>query len=143
MTYTTQEGYVLETSNNVTDLGITFTENFDWSSHISLIVKKAKQKAGWALSIFKDRSPMVMKTLYKSVIRSHLEYCCPLWIGTSLDNLRVLESVQRSFTNKITCPSSVENYWDRLKYLQLMSLQRRREICHSKHVENFEQNHQQ
>ena len=127
MSYTTKEGHVLETSDNVTDLGVTFSDNLSWSSHISVIVKKAKQKAGWALSIFKDRSPFVMKTLYKSVIRSHLEYCCPLWVGISLDSLRHLESIQRFFTSKIDCPPSVENYWDRLKYLKLMSLQRRRE----------------
>ena len=127
MCYTTKDGHILESSEYVTDLGVTFSEKLDWSSHISTIVKKAKQKAGWALNIFRDRSPLVMKTLYKSVVRSHLEYCCPLWTNLSLENLRDLESVQRSFTNKIICPPYVENYWDRLEYLQIMSLQRRRE----------------
>ena len=127
MFYTTKDGHILETSDSVKDLGITFTEDLNWSTHISTIVKKAKQKAGWALSIFKDRSPFVMKTLYKSIVRSHLEYCCPLWIGISLQSMQDLESIQRSFTSKISCPPSVENYWDRLQYLQLMSLQRRRE----------------
>ena len=26
-----------------------------------------------------NRSRKVMLTLYKSLVRSHLEYCCPLW----------------------------------------------------------------
>ena len=92
-----------------------------------MITKKAKQKAGWALSVFKDRSPLVMLTLYKSMVRSLLEYACPLWIGLSMQNIRDLEAIQRAFTNKTSCPSYVTNYWERLEFLKLMSLQRRRE----------------
>ena len=68
-----------------------------------------------------------MKTLYKSLIRSHLEYTCPLWIGLSKGDMQRIEAIQRYFTNRITCPVEVENYWDRLEYLKLMYLQRRRE----------------
>ena len=71
-----------------------------------MIVKKAKQKAGWALSVFKDRSPLVMLTLYKSLIRSILEYACPLWIGLSMQDTRYLEAIQRAFTNKTLCAVS-------------------------------------
>ena len=125
--YITAEGNILETTDSVSDLGVTFSKDLGWSSHIYSIVKRAKQKAGWVLSSFKGRSPLLMKTLYKSLIRSLLEYSCPLWNGLSLQNLQALESVQRSFSFKINYPSSVTNYWDRLEYLQIMSLQRRRE----------------
>ena len=76
---------------------------------------------------FSDRSPLVMKTLYKALIRSLLEYSCPVWCGLSLENIRKVEAIQRSFTDKIICPAYVSNYWERLQYLNLMSLQRRRE----------------
>ena len=125
--YRTSSGQILETSNLVSDLGITFSEDLDWSPHISNIVNKAKQKAGWALSVFNDRSPLVMITLYKSMVRSLLEYSCPVWCGLSLENLRDLEAIQRSFTRKIICPAYVSGYWERLQYLKLRSLQRRRE----------------
>ena len=108
------------------DIGITFEENLNWYSHISNITKSA-QKAGWVLSVFKDRSPFVMLTLYKSLVRSHLEYGCSLWIGLNQHSICQLESVQRHFTNKIDCPSHVSNYWQRLEHLHLMSLQRRRQ----------------
>lgn len=117
----------LEPSNEVKDLGITFTSNLSWSSHVFNITSAAKKKAGWVLSCFRDRSPSTMLTLYKSVVRSHLEYGCPLWNGLSLTNLRDIEAIQRSFTTKISCPAHVNTYWDRLEYLNLMSLQRRRE----------------
>ena len=118
---------VLETSNSVKDLGVTFTPELNWTTHVCTIVKSAKKKAGWALSCFRDRSPCTMLTLYKSLIRSLLEYNCPLWNGLSLHEVRDLEAVQRSFTSKIKCPPHVQNYWDRLQFLHLMSLQRRRE----------------
>ena len=68
-----------------------------------------------------------MKILYKSLVRSHLEYACPLWAGLSVGETQKLEAIQRSFTNKITCPPGVDDYWKRLEHLNLMSLQRRRE----------------
>ena len=125
--YTTSTGKVLEASDTVTDLGVILSDSLNWSPYISTIVKKAKQKAGWALSVFSDRSPVVMKTLFKSLIRSILEYSCPLWNGLTLENIRDLEAIQRTFTYKTVCPPYVQDYWDRLQYLQLMSLQRRRE----------------
>ena len=125
--YKSSNGNLLEPSESVTDLGIILSEKLDWAPHVSMITKKAKQKAGWALSVFKDRSPLVMLTLYKSMVRSLLEYACPLWIGLSMQNIRDLEAIQRAFTNKTSCPSYVTNYWERLEFLKLMSLQRRRE----------------
>ena len=133
--YTTSNGPILETSDSVSDLGVTFSEDLSWTFHISSIVKKARQKAGWVLSSFKDRSRLAMITPYKSLIRSLLEYCCPLWMGLNVNNIiRELESVQRSFTNKIKCPPSITNYWERLRHLHLMSLQRRRERYAILHV---------
>ena len=125
--YYVSEHEILEPSPDVRDLGIIFTPNLSWSDHVAAITSAAKKKAGWVLSSFCDRSPTILITLYKSHIRSLLEYNCPLWNGLNLSETRSLEAVQRSFTNKIVCPASTENYWDRLKYLHLMSLQRRRE----------------
>ena len=67
-----------------------------------------------------------MLTLYKSLIRSHLEYCSPLWHPSKIGDIQELESVQRTFTARITGMKEL-NYWNRLKSLQLMSMQRRRE----------------
>ena len=67
-----------------------------------------------------------MLTLYKSMVRSHLEYCCPLWHPSRVSDIELLESVQREFTRKINGCQSL-SYWQRLKELDLFSLQRRRE----------------
>ena len=82
--------------------------------------------AAWVLSAFRDRSAYVMLTLYKSIVRSKLEYCCPVWNPTSIGEIQKLESIQRSFTRKILGCNDLQ-YWERLKKLKLLSLQRRRE----------------
>ena len=67
-----------------------------------------------------------MTTLYISLVRSLLEYCCPLWNPGRVVDIQLIESVQRSFTSRV-CGLQHLNYWERLKQLNLMSLQRRRE----------------
>jgi hypothetical protein len=65
-------------------------------------------------------------TLYKSLIRSRLEYLSPLWHPSKIEDIKTLEGVQRLFTSKISGLSQ-NTYWERLQKLKLMSLQRRRE----------------
>ena len=117
---------ILEPSHLVRDLGIYISKNLSWSPHIATISDGARKTAAWVLSVFQDRSAVVMLQLYKSLIRSKLEFSCPLWNPVKLPDISKLESVQRSFTSKITSVSHL-GYWDRLKSLGLMSLQRRRE----------------
>ena len=126
--YSTSPSNTLLPCEQTRDLGINISSNMSWNPHIMQLVKKANMKSGWCLSVFHDRSPPVMKTLYKSTVRSHLEYSCPLWSGLSISDAMALEAVQRKFTSRIYFNSTHQpNYWERLKILNLMSLQRRRE----------------
>ena len=127
--YKTLNSSLIECNHTVKDLGITFSADSTFNIHIANIVKNAKDKAAWALSVFKTRNKDEMMLLYKTYIRSQLEYCCPLWNPSgpgSLTAIKLLEGVQRTFTAKISSLSHL-NYWQRLKHLNLMSLQRRRE----------------
>ena len=67
-----------------------------------------------------------MTTLYKSLVKSTLEYCCPLWNPGKVTDIQLIEGVQRTFTSRISGLQHL-NYWERLARLKLMSLQRRRE----------------
>ena len=124
--YITAGGIVISPCDLVKDLGIHITPDLDWSPHINIIADKARRLISWVLSVFKDRSEKTMMTLYNSLIRSRIEYCCPLWHPSKLENIKTLESVQRLFTSKITGLSDF-NYHQRLKILNIQSLQRRRE----------------
>ena len=110
----------------VKDLGIIITEDLTWSKHIESIANKARKMAAWSLSVFGDRSQRTMLCLFKSFVRSNLEYCCPLWNPWKITDINTLESVQRSFTKRILGCTDL-NYFLRLKKLRLLSLQRRRE----------------
>ena len=78
-TYTVSEDITLYPVNQLCDLGVLVASDLSWSPHIKSIADKAKQKAAWVLSVFHTRSSVVMLTLYKSMVRSLLEYCSPLW----------------------------------------------------------------
>ena len=114
------------------DLGVTVSPDLSWSLNIRSICDKARQKAAWVLSVFHTRSPAIMLTLYKSMVRSLVEYCSPLWNPSKISDIQELESIQKSFTARIAGCQNLD-YWERLNKLSLMSLQRRRErfiICY-------------
>ena len=124
--YITPRGTEIQPSDIVNDLGVKITPCINWSPHINIIVNKARQICAWVLSVFHDRSEKTMMCLYKSIIRSHLEYLSPLWNPTKQDDIKCIEGVQRLFTSKVEGLKDY-SYHDRLKILGLMSLQRRRE----------------
>ena len=97
-----------------------------WSQHIHMVASRAKAVASWALSAFQSRDKLTMLTLYKSLVRSHLQYCCPLWNPHKVSDIQILEGIQRTFTARIWGMQHLD-YWGRIKSLKLMSLQRRRE----------------
>ena len=68
---------------------------------------------------------MTMMTLFKSLVRSKLEYCCLVWSPTKITEIQTLENVQREFTRRIIGMKDC-SYWERLKKLKLISLLRRR-----------------
>ena len=125
-TYTTPSGIGIERKCLVLDLGVSLSDNFTWTPHINKMVASARKVSSWVLGVFRDRSKVVMLQLYKSLIRSKLEYCSPLWNPSIVRDIETIEDVQQFFTNRISGMSDL-SYWDRLTALKLQSLQRRRE----------------
>ena len=117
---------ILYPVKNVRDLGVQVSNDLSWSRHIGSMVTKARSKLSWVFSVFKTRDRTVMTSLYKSLVRSTLEYCCPLWNPGKVTDIQLIEGVQRTFTRRISGLQHL-NYWERLAHLKLMSLQRRRE----------------
>ena len=77
--YRTSTGTILTPVDQLRDLGITVSSDTSWTSHIRSSCDKARKMAAWVFSVFHSRNTGVMLTLYKSLVRSHLEYCSPLW----------------------------------------------------------------
>ena len=124
--YLTPAGYLLQPQPLVKDLGVILSSDLSWTPHINKIVTDARKMAAWVLGVFKDRSRQSMLQLYKSMVRCRLEYCSPVWSPSLLSDIQALEDVQRFFTKKIRECKDLD-YHQRLKKLDLQSLQRRRE----------------
>ena len=124
--YVLPNGLTLSRESSVVDLGICVTDDFSFQCHINQISQKANLKCSWILSVFHSRESNLMLTVYKALILNILEYCCPLWSPHRVEDIAKIEAVQRRFTSKITAVADM-NYWDRLKALNMFSLQRRRE----------------
>ena len=117
---------IIESKNQVKDLGIHMSEDGTFSCHLDKILEGARKLTGWILRTFQTRTPECMLTLWKSLVLPRLEYCCQLWSPYKTGDIIKLEAIQRSFTNKISGMENL-NYWERLSKLGLYSLQRRRE----------------
>ena len=126
MSYTVSTGESITPVQTLRDLGIIVSSSLSWRPHISAIVQRARSVAAWVFSAFKARDVTTMLTLYKSLVRCLVEYCCPLWHPSSILDIKLIEGIQRTFTSKIHGMQHL-SYWQRLQATGLMSLQRRRE----------------
>ena len=125
-TYQDPTGEIIQEKTETRDLGITMSNEADFDVHINNTVNKAKQQMGWILRSFNTREAQPMMTLFKTMILPTIEYCSQLWCPTSIGQIRMIEAVQRTFTSRLQHMEHM-NYWERLKYLKLYSLERRRE----------------
>lgn len=124
--YTAPDGSHIDTKQCIKDLGITLSSDGTFTQHIQHVVKKARSQVGWILRTFRTRKRSPMLTLYKSLVIPLVEYCCQLWSPWRVGEKQSLETIQRSFTSKISDIQHLD-YWARLQELDLYSLERRRE----------------
>ena len=97
-----------------------------FTDHISHVVETANKVTSSILRSFKSRDPVLMITLWKSLVLPRIEYCSQLWSPTNKGDITRLELLQKNYTRKIH-GSYGSNYWERLKKFNIFSLQRRRE----------------
>ena len=126
--YTVSSGRQIRPVSELKDLGVTVSSTLSWSLQVNKMATKARAIASWLSVLLKPetRQQCCPCIVYKSLVRSQLEYCCPLWNCHKVTDIQVLEGVQKTFTSRIWGLQHLD-YWQRLKALKLMSLQRRRE----------------
>ena len=124
--YFSDTGSQIETKMDVKDLGVTLDVNMTYSKHITNQIEKVKSIIAWIHRTFKTRDCQVMLTLWKSLVLPHIDYCSQLWSPSKRYLIQQLESLQKSYLNRIPTLQHL-NYWEKLKELKLYSLERRRE----------------
>ena len=107
------------------DLGVVMDHNLNFKSHISQKISKANSMIYIIKNCFKFLDADMFKTLYKSLIRPHLEYASSIWCPIAKGEILRLEGVQRRATKLVPGISQLP-YIERLKHLKLPTLEYRR-----------------
>ena len=92
---TNGESIQLERVDNEKDLGVMIDSHLNFENHINETVKKANKIVGVIKRNFKDLNVKTF-VLYKSMIRSHLEYAQTVWSPHKQKHIEALEAVQRN-----------------------------------------------
>ena len=71
---------IVERQETIRDLGVMMSDDASFKDHIDKVMKKVRQKTGWVLRTFYSRKTMLMKTLFKTLILPHVDYCSQLWM---------------------------------------------------------------
>ena len=109
--------YPLEKLDFITDLGVTFDRNLKFNIHINDKIKKAYSILGIIKKKFQtyDRK-MLFIQIYKSMVRSHLEYANSVWAPHRVMDIENLERVQKRATKmiynlkKMSCEDRLEKF---------------------------------
>ena len=124
--YINPEYNIISPSSNVLDLSVYMSSKCTFDFHVANVYMRCFKLTGWILRTFNSRETTTMMTLFKSLVLSQLDYASQLWSPHLLKSIYLIEKVQRSFTKHIACFQN-KSYDERLKFLNLYSVQRRRD----------------
>lgn len=115
------------------DLGVTFDSKMTFNRHIENICNKASSMLGFIKRWAKEfDNTLVTISLYKTLIRPHLEYGSQVWSPHYNIHIERVEKVQKRFVRFVlnylnwSDPRVLPPYSSRLKLINLESLEERR-----------------
>lgn len=124
--YTTSDGKPIKESDAVKDLGVLFSKEGNFDEHMKVKIAKCNKMSGYILRTFITREQQPLMSLFKSLVIPIMDYCSVVWNPHKRKDIQAIEKIQRNFTRRIKNLSDV-NYHQRLKYLHIYSMERRRE----------------
>ena len=125
MTDNQNNQYKLSTEESERDLGILFKSNFKFDEHIDNTVNKVNRIIGLIKRKFNYIDSELFLTLYKALIRTHLDYGNLIFYPTTKKYKQVLENAQRRATRLVPELRGL-SYKERLEKLNLSTLEYRR-----------------
>ena len=115
--------HTLEVVHEEKDLGIIIDDTLRFHQQTACVVKKANQVLAVIKRSFNTRDEITITTLFKSMVRPHLEYANAIWGPHFQADIIKVESVQRRATKMIY---GLTNLPYQVKTLKLPSLVYRR-----------------
>ena len=132
----------LEVVNEVKLLGVIISDDLKWHKNTNYLTKKANKKMRMlhlAAKFTKNRDHL--KHIYKTFIRSNLEFSSTVWHSSlTLADRQDLERIQKAAL-KIILGKDYNDYEKSLEVLNMESLNQRRESMALKFVKNSLKNH--
>ena len=117
--------YKLETSYSEKDLGVFIDNELKFHVHTAAATKKANRIVGIIKRSYESRDPKTISSIYKAMVRPHLEYGNAIWGPFYQADIKAVEAIQHRVT-KLIPQLKDKPYEERLKILKLPSLMYRR-----------------
>ena len=125
----------LEVVHQEKDLEVVITNNCKRGRQYAIAAKKGNQILGLIYRTFSNKSMKIIKPLYVSIVRPHLDYCVQAWRPHLMQDIDILEKVQKRAT-KIIFGLKESRYEVRLRILGLITLEERRQSRYDRGVQN-------
>jgi len=109
-------GVQLEQLDSIQDLGVNFDLQLKFHKHIDDKINKAYSFLVIIKRNFSYLDKDAFITLYKALVRSHLEYAVQVWSPYTVAYIKKKEKVQMRASKLITCIKHL-TYAERLSYL--------------------------
>lgn len=122
-TYTMRNSW-LNSVEEEKDLGVCISNNFKVNKQCIQARNKANKMLGIINRNVSYKSREVVTKLYNSYVRPHLEYCVQAWKPYQVQDISMLEAVQRRATKMVNDLSHL-NYSERLERLDMFSVKGR------------------
>ena len=103
-------------------LGLHVDEKLKWNIHVNYVADKISKVCGVIYNIRKKLTPQAMRTIYMSLIYSHLIYCIPIWGNTWACHLRPVEVAQKRAVRTISNVARYEHTHELFMNLKLLKL---------------------
>ena len=115
----------LEVLEEEKDLRVKFDPSLQFSKHVAMVSNKANKMVGIIRRTFDYMDEKMLTTLYKTLVRPHLEYANCIWHPPLHKDVQTIEKVQRRATKIVSSLRDLP-YEQRLKKLKLPTLAYRR-----------------
>ena len=122
---TSNSNIILETTEIERDLGVLVSSDGSFSHQVNAAIARANSILGRMRNTFKYFNSNILKTLYLTFIRPHLEFASPVWNALLRQDLDKIEKFQRKVTRYATDLSGL-NYQERLKRFKITTIKERR-----------------
>jgi len=119
------DGKQLDTAEEEKDLGIIISKDLKVSQQCKQAYAKASRMLGLINRSIKHKDRDILLSLYKSLVRPHLEYCIPAWSPHCVKDKELIERIQHRFTRMFPDLRRLP-YLRRLQHLELWTLEERK-----------------